>query len=316
VAFDESYFMGAIFPRFAEGTSCTLYEDPSGVREATLEIDLGTLAAGQTATRELGLYLGPKLFDELKRVSEENVLGAPLTALGQSPKPASAVSAGFDPELSSAIDFRVWLFFFRPDFAVICRVLLWIMRLFHDLFVNWGIAIILLTVVVKALLYPLSHKQMEPQLQALEKKYKEDKEKLNLEKMKLFQENKVNPFGGCLPLLIQMPVWVALYSTLLASFELYREPLIGFWIKDLTLHDPYYVLPIAMGLTMFITQKMQPQMGDAAQAKMMLYFMPILFTFFMLSLPAGLTLYIFTNNLLSIAQQKVLQHRFAKKAAR
>ena len=178
--------------------------------------------------------------------------------------------------------------------------------------------------VVKALLYPLSHKQMEsmesmrrlqPQMQALEKKYAEDKEKLNLEKMKLFQENKVNPFGGCLPLLVQMPVWIALYRTLLTSFELYQEPLIGFWISDLTLHDPYYIMPLAMGVTMFITQKMQPTMGDPTQAKVMLYFMPIFFTAIMLNLPAGLTLYIFTNNLLSIAQQKWLQRKFKKQAA-
>jgi YidC/Oxa1 family membrane protein insertase len=155
-----------------------------------------------------------------------------------------------------------------------------------------------------------SMRKLQPQLDALTKKYENDKEKLNMERMRLFQENKVNPFGGCLPLIIQMPVWIAHYQTLLRSFELYKEPLLSFWITDLTAKDPYYILPLAMGVTMFITQKMQPQMGDPTQAKIMLYFMPIFFTFLMLSLPAGLTLYIFTNNLLSIAQQKYLQRKF------
>jgi len=158
-------------------------------------------------------------------------------------------------------------------------------------------------------------RRLQPQMDALQKKYENDKEKLNLEKMKLFQQNNVNPFGGCLPLIVQMPVWFALYRTLQTSFELYREPLFGFWISDLTTKDPYYILPAVMGVTMFITQKLQPQMGDPTQAKMMLYFMPAFFTFTMLGLPAGLTLYIFVNNLLSIAQQKYLQHKFAKAKA-
>ena len=129
-----------------------------------------------------------------------------------------------------------------------------------------------------------------------------------METLKLYQQHKVNPFGGCLPILIQMPVWIALYSTLQTSVELYNEPFLSVWLTDLTSKDPYYVLPILMGATMFATQKMQPSTGmDPAQAKMMLYFMPIMFTAFMLNLPQGLTLYIFTNNLLSIAQQLALR---------
>lgn len=312
--FDERYFMGVVFPRFAEGTSCALMSDPSGNLDARVEADLGTLAPGQTVKREFGFYIGPKSLDELKRVSLENEMGGGLTPLGEEPK--SGGEPAFDPQLGNSIDFGWW--------AVICRVLLGVMKVFQKAVVNWGIAIVLLTVLVKAILYPLSVKQMasmeamrklQPQMDALSKKYANDKEKLNLERMKLFQENKVNPFGGCLPLIIQMPVWIALYQTLLSSFELYREPLLKLWISDLTARDPYYIMPLAMGVTMFITQKMQPQMGDPTQAKIMLYFMPIFFTSLMLSLPAGLTLYIFTNNLLSIAQQKYLQHRFAAKRA-
>src|SRR5690606_32224332 len=175
-------------------------------------------------------------------------------------------------------------------------------RLFHSMIPNWGVAIILLTVLVKALTLPLSWKSMKsmeevrklaPEIEALKKKYGEDREKLNMEMMALYQRHKVNPLGGCLPMLIQMPIWLALYTSLLSSVELYNEPFIGGWISDLTSKDPLYVLPVAMGLTMFLTQKMQPMQIDAAQQKMLLYFMPVFFTLIMLNLPAGLTLYIF-----------------------
>ncbi|MGC4119021.1 MAG: membrane protein insertase YidC [Myxococcales bacterium] len=314
VAFDERYFLGAFYPRFTEPSSCTLLSNPGGDRDATLEADLGTLMPGQTVKREFGLYLGPKELNELQRVDLQNKLGAGVTALGQVPQAGSQLQ--LDPEIAKSIDFGWW--------EVICRFLLFLLKNFQKGVVNWGIAIVLLTVLVKLVLYPLSVKQMasmesmrklQPKIAELQKKYAGDKEKLNMEQMRLYQENKVNPFGGCLPILIQMPVWIALYRTLLSSFELYREPLLSFWITDLTAHDPYYILPLAMGVTMFITQKMQPAMGDPTQAKVMLYFMPIFFTFLMLSLPAGLTLYIFTNNLLSIAQQKYLQHKFAKQDA-
>ncbi len=315
--FDERYFAGLIFPRFAEGTSCSLSELPGGQLSAQIEADLGEVRPGETVTREFGIYLGPKAHEELQRVSKENEVGAGLLPLGQEPPASAQGGPAIDPELAHSIDFGWW--------AVICRILLDVMKLFQKAVVNWGVAIILLTILVKALLYPLSVKQMEsmeamkklqPQLEVLKKKYEKDKDKFNQEQMRLFQENKVNPFGGCLPLLVQMPVWIALYRTLQSSFELYREPLLPFWIHDLTLHDPYYILPIVMGITMFITQKMQPQMGDPTQAKIMLYMMPVFFTFIMLNLPAGLTLYIFTNNLLSIAQQKYLQRRMRLKAAK
>lgn len=318
VAFDERYFTGAIFPRFTAGTSCELEIDPVGTRTATLKVDLGTLNAGETVTRDFGMYIGPKAFNELRRVSGKNAEGQPMVPMSADAKapegmpPAEAI----DPELETTIDFGWW--------AVLCTALLYVMKAFQTLVVNWGLAIILLTVMVKLLLYPLTKKSMEsmeamkklqPQMEALKKKYENDREKLNMEMMRLYQEHKVNPFGGCLPMLIQMPVWFALYQTLLNSFELYREPLVAFWISDLTSADPVYALPLAMGITMFITQKMQPQMGDATQAKIMLYFMPAFFTFIMLGLPAGLTLYIFTNNLLSIAQQKYLQHKMKQAAA-
>lgn len=311
--FDQRYFLGALFPANGALTKSRIFTAPDGRYEAQVIFDLGALTPGQTVHRDIGFFMGPKSIDVLKRVSEAAMYGLLSAQLPEDGAPQGQIAAQ-NPELSESIDFGWW--------AVLCRGLLFILKFFESLVHNWGVAIILLTVLVKAILYPLSHKQMasmeamrriQPQIQELQKKYADDREKLGMEQMKLFQENHVNPFGGCLPLLIQMPVWFALYRTLYSSFELYREPLIRGWITDLTQPDPYYILPLAMGVTMFITQKMQPQMGDARQAKMMLYFMPIFFTFIMLNLPAGLTLYIFTNNLLSIAQQAWLRHKFAKR---
>jgi YidC/Oxa1 family membrane protein insertase len=145
---------------------------------------------------------------------------------------------------------------------------------------------------------------------ALKAKFGDDKEKMNQEVMKLYQEHKVNPLGGCLPLLLQMPVWLALYATLQTSVELYRQPFL--WVKDLTAFDPLYILPVTMGASSFIMQKLSPQPADNAQAKMLLYFMPAFFTFIMLKLPAGLTLYILVNNLLSIAQQQWIMRKDRK----
>jgi YidC/Oxa1 family membrane protein insertase len=203
-------------------------------------------------------------------------------------------------------------------FSFFARILLAVMRAVESVVHNWGVAIILLTVLVKLILYPLTAKSMQsmnemrklqPEIEKLKAKHGDDKEKLNLAVMQLYQQHKVNPLGGCLPMLIQLPIWFALYATLQTSVELYREPFL--WLKDLTQYDPYYVLPLLMGASMFATQKLSPQPADNAQAKMLLYFMPALFTFMMLRLPSGLTLYILVNNLLSIAQQQWLMRRQA-----
>jgi YidC/Oxa1 family membrane protein insertase len=193
-------------------------------------------------------------------------------------------------------------------------VMQWFERLVH----NWGVAIILLTVLVKALLYPLTAKsvasmnemrKLQPEIEKLKQKYAGDREKLNLATMQLYQQHKVNPLGGCLPMLLQLPIWFALYATLQTSVELYRASFL--WMTDLTRHDPYFILPIAMGASSFIMQKLSPQPADSAQAKMMLYFMPGFFTVLMLFVPGGLTLYIFVNNVLSIAQQQYMMKRQA-----
>jgi YidC/Oxa1 family membrane protein insertase len=146
-------------------------------------------------------------------------------------------------------------------------------------------------------------KKLQPKIDEIRKKWADDRERQNLETMKVYQEAKVNPLGGCFPLLVQMPVWFALFTTLRNSFEIYREPFIAPLWADLTYKDPTYVLPLALGVTMILTQRLQPQVGmDPTQAKLMTYVMPAFFSLLMLNYPAGLALYIFTNNLLTIAQ--------------
>jgi YidC/Oxa1 family membrane protein insertase len=205
----------------------------------------------------------------------------------------------------------------RP-FAFFSRILLYVMRWFERLAGNWGVAIILLTVLVKLLLYPLTAKsvasmnemrKLQPEIEKLKAKYGSDRDKMNQAMMQLYQQHKVNPLGGCLPMLLQLPIWFALYATLQTSVELYREPFL--WIQDLTRHDPFFIFPVAMGISSFVMQKISPQPADNAQAKMMLYFMPIFFSAIMLFVPAGLTLYIFVNNVLSIAQQQFMMKRQA-----
>jgi YidC/Oxa1 family membrane protein insertase len=201
-------------------------------------------------------------------------------------------------------------------FAFFAQILMRLMRWFQGFVGNWGIAIVLLTVTVKLVLLPLTLKslqsmnemrKLQPEMEKLRAKYKDDKEQLNQAVMKLYQEHKVNPLGGCLPLLLQMPVFFALWGALQTSVELYREPFL--WIHDLSLHDPIYVLPLVMGGSMFLMQKLSPQPADSTQAKMLLWFMPIFFTFIMFQLPAGLALYSLVNNVLSIVQQQILMRR-------
>ena len=165
-------------------------------------------------------------------------------------------------------------------------------------------------------LVPLQHKSMksmqemqriQPQLEEMKKKFAGDTQRQNLEQMKLFKEHGVNPMGSCLPMVIQMPIWFALYTTLQVSVELYNAPFIHGWLEDLTSKDPYYVLPVAMGITMILTQVLTPTPMSNPGQKTMGYVMSGFFSLLMLTLPSGLTLYIFTNNLLSIAQQMYLR---------
>jgi YidC/Oxa1 family membrane protein insertase len=196
-------------------------------------------------------------------------------------------------------------------FSVLAKPMFWLMSKFYALTGNYGIAIILLTIVVRVLLFYPSlksatameeMKKIQPQLVAVREKYKKDPQRMNQEMMKLYKEHKVNPMGGCLPMLLQLPFFVALYNVLSVSIELRQAPFIPFWIKDLSVYDPYYILPVLMGVSMIFTMKMTATTPDPQQAKIMM-FMNIAFIFLFAWLPAGLLLYITLSNILSIVQQ-------------
>ncbi len=209
-------------------------------------------------------------------------------------------------EISEYLDLSVdygWLWW-------IAQPLFWFLIKIFEYVNNWGVAIILLTVLIKAAFFKLSAtsyrsmanmRRVQPQLQAIRERYAEDKQKQSQEMMNLYRKEKINPLSGCLPILVQMPVFIALYWVLMESVELRQAPFFG-WIQDLSVMDPYFILPLIMGASMWFQQKLAPPPPDPMQAKIMQW-MPIVFTFFFLWFPAGLVLYWVTNNLLSIAQQ-------------
>lgn len=201
-------------------------------------------------------------------------------------------------------------------FGFIAKPLLVVLKFFYRYTHNYGIAIIILTILIKVLFHPLTRKQMEsmrqmqklqPKMKDIREKFKDDKDRLNREVMDLYRTHKINPLGGCWPMLLQIPVFFALYKALLNSIELRHAPFM-FWIQDLSEKDPCYITPIIMGATMFLQQKMTPAAGDPNQQKMMM-FMPLIFTFMFLNFPSGLVLYWLVNNVLTIGQQFVSQRR-------
>jgi len=214
------------------------------------------------------------------------------------------------PKLTDAIEFGWFTFLARPFF----KVMVWI----YDYVGNWGWAIVLFTLLVKLVLFPLSYKGMmsmqklkdlAPKMKELKEKYKGDPAKLNMHMMELYKKHGANPMGGCLPMLLQIPVFFALYRVLLNADELQGAPWIG-WITNLADKDPYYILPILMGVTMWLMQKIQPNtMTDPMQKKIFQWF-PVIMTFFFLTFPAGLVLYWLTNNILSIIQQYIINRAY------
>lgn len=206
-------------------------------------------------------------------------------------------------------------------FSILSKPLFWLLEWFYKLVGNWGIAIILVTVVVKLVFYKLSEasyksmarmRKVQPRFQALRERYADDKAKLNQAVMEMYKKEKINPLGGCLPILVQMPVFLALYWVLVESVELRQAPFI-FWIQDLSIRDPIFVLPLLMGISMYIQFKLNPTPPDPMQAKIFAM-MPIMMTAFMAFFPAGLVLYWLMNNILSIAQQYVITKRIEKAA--
>ena len=211
-------------------------------------------------------------------------------------------------QFEKAIDYG----FFQP----LSKPLMVVLKFFYRFIGNYGFSIILLTICIKLIFWPLTQKsyksmqgmqKLQPEMKKMREKYGKDKQKLNQEMMTFYKENKVNPLGGCLPMVIQIPVFFALYRVLLGSIELRHAPFM-FWITDLAAKDPYYVTPLIMGVTMFLQQKMTPTNMDPTQAKIMLM-MPVVFTFMFLNFPAGLVLYWLTNNLLTILQQYLIKRQ-------
>lgn len=218
------------------------------------------------------------------------------------PKEKSLLQRYAGLEMEKSIDYGWFGFIAAPLMSVI--------HWFYALTSNYGVAIILLTVVIKLLFFPLTHKsykamkkisKLQPEMKKLREKFKNDPQKMNTAVMELYKTNKANPMSGCLPILVQIPVFFALYQSLLNAIELRHAPF-AFWIQDLSAADPYYITPVIMGATMFLQQKLTPSAMDPTQQKIMLA-LPVVFTFLFFGFPAGLILYWIVNNVLSIAQQ-------------
>ena len=302
IALGSVWYLEAMMPRSPGFKLVTSSDpkpaDPKKVDETQAHTTIAvratpTIAPGQAWEGAVLLYVGPKEYDRLHALGLDGTIN-----FGGFPVPRRY--GGLPME---------WLG------VPILRLLNWV----YAHVGNYGIAIILLTVISKLLFYPLTVKSIRsmkamqalaPQVNALRNKYKSDPQKLQQETLALYRQYKVNPMGGCLPMVAQVPIFYALYLALSVSVELQNAPLLCFgrifgidlWICDLASYDPTYVLPILMGVTMFIQQKMQPMTGDPRQAKMMLV-MPFVFTFMFLNLPAGLVLYWTVSNVLQIAQQ-------------
>ena len=276
VAILQHYFVGAWMPGAKDRNQ--FYSDVlDGPRYVIGYKNLtpARIAPGQTGKLGASLYVGPKEQRRLKQLIE----GMALT-----------------------VDYG-WL-------TVLSAPLFWLLEWIHGGIGNWGWAIIFLTILIKLVFYPLSAasyksmarmKKVQPKLKSIKERYGNDKQRVQQAMMELYKTEKINPLGGCLPVLIQIPVFIALYWVLLESVEMRQAPFM-LWIRDLSLPDPYYVLPLVMGLTMFLQQKMNPAPLDPIQKKIFTI-LPVMFTVFFLFFPAGLVLYWVVNNILSIAQQ-------------
>ncbi|MBT8449646.1 MAG: membrane protein insertase YidC [Gammaproteobacteria bacterium] len=288
IAFLQHYFLTAWVPD-QETTNQIASLTPNNLAMIRVLTPTISVAPGETYQNSASLYLGPKVQSKLANIAD----GLDLT-----------VDYGF-----------LWW---------IGQPLFYLLKWFHGLLGNWGLAIIGVTFSVKLVLYPLSAAQyrsfakmrhIQPKVNSLKDRYGEDRQKMSQAMMELYRKEKVNPLGGCLPLLVQMPVFIALYWVLLESVEL-RHADFYLWINDLSAMDPYYVLPLLMGASMFLMQKMQPTAAtmDPMQQKIM-QFMPVIMTVFFLFFPAGLVLYWLFNNLLSIAQQLYVTNKVEKQLA-
>jgi YidC/Oxa1 family membrane protein insertase len=289
VAMQQHYFLSTWLP--AKNTRNYFYTRVNSTASGASSYTLGyvspavQLASGQVATHKATLYVGPEIESRLNRL---------------------------DPNLHLTVNYGFLSFF--------AEIIFWLMNWIHHFIGNWGWSIILVTVVIKLLLYypsAISYKSMArmrdmaPRMKVLQERHADDRQALSKATMELYKREKVNPMGGCLPMLVQLPIFIAFYSLLVETVQLRQAPFM-FWIHDLTVHDPYYILPVLMGASMFLQQKLSPPPPDPAQAKMMM-FLPVIFTVFFLHFPVGLVIYYLTNNLLSVAQQWYVMKTFDPK---
>ncbi len=288
VALSSVYFTIIAAPEGETAERCDLLtterggtlKDPDGsLFEARLAYAPRGIRPGETVAFRTAVYAGPKDYDALQEFGH---------------RAANVIDLGW--------------------FSFIARGMSWLLRTIYGFIGNWGLAIILLTLLVRVLLLPFvipqfrnmaKQRALKPEIDKINELYKDDREKKGAAMMELWRKHKVNPLGGCLPVLLQMPIFFALYQTLSTSIELYHAPFIWWWV-DLSSPDPFYVLPIILGSLMFIQQKLTPVQMDATQAKVMLYAMPLMMTFFMLLLPTGLCLYMVTSSAIGITQQRYM----------
>jgi YidC/Oxa1 family membrane protein insertase len=278
--YTNKYFLSALVDKNGVFDAVSLERDGERISNIARISDL-SIGVDSKASFSFDVYLGPKDVDYLGTAGEN---------------------------LTEVVDFGFFAFLSKP--LHLC------LNFFYDYVRNYGVAIIILTVIIKLLFWPLTQKSytsmkamqtLQPEMKKLREKYRGDKEGLNRSMMELYKEHRVNPLGGCLPMLVQIPVFIALYKVLLSTIELRHAPF-ALWITDLSVKDPYYITPIIMGATMFIQQKMTPSTMDPLQAKMMLA-MPVVFTFIFLNFPSGLVLYWLVNNILTIFQQYLIYRK-------
>tara|TARA_R110002110_G_scaffold205066_7_gene417046 strand:- start:179067 stop:180788 length:1722 start_codon:yes stop_codon:yes gene_type:complete len=287
IAMIQHYFLSAWIPNPKQSHTYSTRVTKSGFNIAGFTSPALQLDPAQQGTVSARFYAGPKDQYELEKLS---------------------------PYLELSVDYG-WLWW-------IAQPLFWLLTKIHSFVGNWGVAIILLTVLIKGVFFKLSAtsyksmanmRRVQPKMQDIREEFAEDKQKQSQAMMELYRKEKINPMGGCLPILVQMPVFIALYWVLMESVELRHAPFM-LWIEDLSVMDPYFVLPLLMGASMYFMQKLNPPPPDPMQAKIMQW-MPVMFTFFFLWFPAGLVLYWVVNNLLSMAQQYVITRQIEKNAA-
>ncbi|EHE0026111.1 membrane protein insertase YidC [Vibrio cholerae] len=285
VAMIQHYFASAWIPR--DEPQAQLYSRViNNLGDMGIRTPNKTIANGDKAEFEATLWVGPKLQDQM---------------------------AATAPNLDLVVDYG-WLWF-------IAKPLHWLLSVIQTFVGNWGVAIICLTFIVRGAMYPLTKAQytsmakmrmLQPKLQAMRERIGDDRQRMSQEMMELYKKEKVNPLGGCLPILLQMPIFIALYWALMESVELRHSPFFG-WIHDLSAQDPYYILPLLMGASMFVIQKMSPTtITDPMQQKIMT-FMPVMFTFFFLWFPSGLVLYWLVSNIVTLIQQTLIYKALEKK---